>query len=76
MSGWISVEERLPLNGQRVIVFAKSKLRDPHISICTFYQQCREDMMREKRSTPRQMWSRGIYEVTHWMPLPEPPKEG
>ena len=70
MNEWISVKERLPISGQRVVVFAKSKWGSPHVTICTFY------VIRENRVIPRLRWSRGIYEVTHWMPLPEPPEEG
>lgn len=78
---WISVEERFPEIDTNVLVYAIGKIDgfigDTVIAIsrrCVF------------RLFP---WNEGIevwenpwqyfttdYDVTHWMPLPEPPKEG
>ena len=58
---WISVEERLPPCGERVLITEGSAVFEAYLSISN-------------------KWVRngiGWMEcVTHWMPLPEPPKEG
>lgn len=60
MLNWVSVEERLPRDGQSVLVWCSSRMLTKHVSFSTFYKG---------------KWSRRVKEVTHWMPLPEPPKE-
>lgn len=65
-SGWISVEERLPPRCQMdVLVYTKGIFR---------YD------MKIYFGKNKGGWGDGCnkgqpYEVTHWMPLPEPPKE-
>lgn len=59
--GWISVKERLPENGQRVLV---------HYRIG---ETCDITETRYVAGGYIGYWGGG---VTHWMPLPEPPKEG
>ena len=60
--GWISVKERLPERGTRVIVIAKSN-GEKHITIATFGKGF-------------QMTGRRAYwRITHWMSLPDLPKE-
>lgn len=79
-SKWISVDERLPEIDMNVLVYAVGKIDgfigDTVIAI-------------SRRSVFRLFpWNEGVeiwenpwqyfttdYEVTHWMPLPEPPKE-
>ena len=62
---WISVEDRLPDNGlERVLVF----LRDDDFT---------KPIGENKIDTDRYLdgkWVRWGRFVTHWMPLPEPPK--
>lgn len=60
-SKWISVDDRLPDNDNRVIVYMPEN-RMSHIKIDT-------DRLVKGR------WVRWNTCVTHWMPLPEPPKE-
>lgn len=59
---WISVEERLPEEGETVLCYYESDL----MGVCTRLHEIWED-------------SYGYWEsddaITHWMPLPEPPKE-
>lgn len=62
---WISVEERLPEEGERVLC------TDGH---CVFEQY------RVPLSCVYGTWNRGglkspMQNVTHWMPMPEPPEE-
>jgi len=61
-SQWIPVTERLPENQQRVIVQRK---KCPMVMGWLMFGKWHTDFGRMYRN----------YEVTHWMPLPEPPKE-
>jgi len=60
---WIPVTERLPEEGENILVANK---RGKHYDIDkgwwngTFFNRCSKG---------------GYHNVTHWMPLPEPPKE-
>lgn len=64
---WISVEDRLPENGlERVLVFLRENDFTKYIG-------------ENKIDTDRYIdgkWVRWSKHVTHWMPLPEPPKKG
>lgn len=60
MGEWIKCSERLPDSKERCLVFTKS--HDVGIS-------------RMMGRNLRGEWTCCGYEVTHWMPLPEPPKE-
>ena len=55
---WIPVTERLPEQGQEVIVYDGGVLK-PKVFCYLFWNPNYDN------------WAR----VTHWMPLPEPPKE-
>lgn len=59
---WISVEDRLPEEGETVLCYYESDL----MGVCTRLHEIWED-------------SYGYWEsddaITHWMPMPEPPKE-
>ena len=72
---WISVEESLPDDDVDVIVYIASKKEnvDSVIAI-TQYTHSMHGYNIEGWCSPWQycFWDR---EVTHWMPLPEPPKE-
>lgn len=58
---WISVDETLPVYNSRVLVYDVSK--NIRIGIYTEIGWC------SQYENPL------IYKVTHWQPLPEPPKE-
>lgn len=62
---WIPVSERLPEKQQRVLVYCESKTIRKHITSCTYMG----GYLGSKQ------WSRHVRNVTHWMPLPEPPAE-
>lgn len=65
---WIPVTERLPESEGTYLVYTKRG----SVYASHFYEKkvFRDDYVRE------QQWSqRGKVKVTHWMPLPEPPKE-
>lgn len=57
---WISVEERLPEENVRVLVYLKSDAQP----------FTRFDTDRRRNGE----WVRWVTGITHWMPLPEPPK--
>ena len=65
---WISVEERLPEECDIYLahVMHSYNKEDLYALVCVEY------------FNPEDGWSSlsDLYEVTHWMPLPEPPKEG
>lgn len=65
---WISVKDRLPEKEQRVLVFYKvigEKNRIHNDVIATNWRKSNGDFIPFED-----------YEITHWMPLPEPPKDG
>lgn len=63
MADWISAKERLPDEYTTVVVCAKDgKLQ--RITTCNFNK--RHFVLAGQRA---------YWKVTHWMPLPEPPKE-
>lgn len=60
MSEWISVKDRLPMKNDRVLVYRpEMKESDVGAGSVQFGWNC----------------SRKKTDITHWMPLPEPPKE-
>lgn len=63
-SRWISVEERLPEDGKNVLIFVRTMSRWWHMEVDwhtgnSWYNNAETN------------WNK----ITHWMPLPEPPKE-
>lgn len=66
-NGWISVEDRLPdKNGQYLCWFGKNRMAKG-AAIATYL---------EMRKSFGSLESLETYpNVTHWMPIPEPPKE-
>lgn len=76
LPGWISVKERLPddkKDGETVLAFVSGK---PHKNITLCHA------LMTARYFPGEGWVVNEYPewenptITHWMPLPEPPKEG
>ena len=66
MSEWISVKDRLPEPGRYVACIAK---RNPFSRFMPMVARI------EKNGWANLITEQYISEVTHWMPLPEPPKE-
>ena len=81
-SPWHRVEERLPNVDEKVLVFAIGKL-DGFIGDTVIALTSMSDTNRlnhhEKVDKPYWLdpWQYFLtdYRITHWMPLPEPPKE-
>lgn len=63
---WIPVTERLPGDFQKVLVFWREQ-SEPMIDTA-FWQK-------DAKQFDGEHWVRMEDKVTHWMPLPEPPKE-
>ena len=64
MSGWISVDDRLPEFKQECLV-AYKWYADTHLMIGTFY---------DDKFVGKNYHSNQINNVTHWQPLPETPQ--
>jgi hypothetical protein len=67
--GWISIDDRLPGNKSLYLTFSTNS-----------FGCHREVVMFETHGRPRWMSNRHSFadyerDVTHWMPLPEPPNE-
>lgn len=63
---WTPVEERLPDTDKDVLVYATTKfIGGSKIAI---------DKLEEGEQRPIWLYTHGWFEVTHWMPLPEPPE--
>ena len=58
---WISIDEKLPENEERVLVYIDSKRYGKTLDTDRY--------LRDSDS-----WARWNNHITHWMPLPEPPK--
>ena len=65
MSEWISVKDRLPELLDEVLLFTS----EGDIFAGVFFE-------RHENYTVAGDYHRFFYDVTHWMPLPEPPNEG
>ena len=63
---WISVKDRLPEAGEYVVCIAK---RNPFSRFMPMVARI------EKNGWVNPITEQYISEVTHWIPLPEPPKE-
>lgn len=70
MSEWISVKDRLPDDDELVLVYTKDNV----MSVCPLVIANAFANLKNLK-----VWedNNGYYvsDVTHWMPLPEPPKE-
>lgn len=72
MSEWISVDDRLPDPRERVLIFIdyKSDTVSPSIHDSTYTGST----FRRGGATVNALPNNEGIGVTHWMPLPEPPK--
>ena len=64
---WISVKDRLPEDGEYVVCIAK---RNPFSMFMPMVARIK------KNGWVNPITEQYISEVTHWIPLPEPPKRG
>lgn len=78
MSEWISVKDRLPDIGERVLVCAVSKNSGAPLTIITEMSDTNwldNRLKIELYWMPPFQYFLSNYEIIHWMPLPEPPEE-
>lgn len=71
---WISVEERLPEDDVDVLVYAIGNNENSCVAMTSYTHNMHGYNIEGWRSP----WQYFFYErkITHWMPLPEAPKEG
>lgn len=80
MSEWISVEDRLPDVDEQVIVFAEGKIDgfigDTVMAVSRRYYPLRSCNAESTYIDWVAPWAYFLvdYKITHWMPLPQPPK--
>lgn len=74
LNGWISVEDRLPDNKEHDWVLAQVVEDNGymHIPRVMEYRQLKNDWFEETYGWLSE--HNGLFTVTHWMPLPDPPK--
>lgn len=68
---WISVKDRLPNRGERVLCFMKSSGKNQNDTISDNVY----NGILVGSNPPKYVWEWNGDYVTHWMPLPDPPKE-
>ena len=76
MSGWISVDDRLPMEIDQSVPYECKRVLATDGEWVGEYGFCRGD-----GGAPGRAWAEWedyvwppSHELTHWMPLPEPPK--
>lgn len=82
MSEWISVKDRLPKTDGHYLVYKDTGFGFGLQEVCGFARNLKdiddECFTRKKAGFYKYDRECGFYEpadITHWMPLPEPPKE-
>ena len=79
--GWISVKDRLPdAAGVEVLVLAHNNYYDTYVIFIAFLaygeiKWCTYDTTKMTLERPTDNTVNERLTITHWMPLPEPPKE-
>ena len=76
MPKWIDVNERLPeRDGETVLCYVKNSSTDGETYVTGCIQQ-RKHWFLQTCNIGVATFPNHYWKVTHWMPLPEPPKEG
>ena len=81
-NGWISVDDRLPEDGlskdsDRLMIkcLVVSKGKNSVRTLCRQRYIMSFDLKLNKIQYTDWFWSKDANNITHWQPLPEPPKE-
>lgn len=74
MLRWRSVKDELPQPGEVVLAFAEAKFESLIGGTYTLCHQLEHYDGKRSWAEPWQ-YPRTDFEITHWMPLPEPPKD-
>ena len=69
---WISVKDRLPEINQQFIAFVENK---EVCNCCRYQNRSSDNSPTFYASTKTGLLICGLESISHWMPLPEPPKE-
>jgi hypothetical protein len=72
ISQWISVKDRLPNDGERVLIYVPKTQNKYYVA--TFYTL--RDEIKFAMNIYGMSYCWYANDVTHWQPLPEPPKDG
>lgn len=73
---WISVEDRLPKDGQNILVIQNPKTtstKEPLFSKFEIFEE--KHAFRAISDKPHNRYTGFWVHITHWQPLPSPPKE-
>jgi hypothetical protein len=74
MPKWISVKERLPEQDQLVVVLHEDEMGLNHRKPATYFAKHNGKYWLEVTDNSDVAWS-NLCKITHWLPLPEPPKD-
>lgn len=72
MSEWIRCDERLPPDCESVLIYTKHM---PPISACLTYSKNGDAILYHINDWDESDQLLYLDEVSHWMPLPEPPND-
>lgn len=76
VSEWISVKDRLPEKNRAVLCILKFRYGESGLRFTGLLYLDNENKWHNFFSAGDVFGLNEIYEVTHWMTLPDPPKEG
>ena len=71
MSEWISVEDRLPNKEGDYLVFIVDNLGEARMEVMKLFKWATSFNWSEHMNS----WWKEYNHITHWQPLPKPPKE-
>ena len=77
MEKWINVKDELPELDEKVVVYATGRVDKRDYAYAITSRMLRFPFNRACDEVWRSPWGYFFdnYEITHWMPLPEPPEE-
>ena len=75
MNNWISVKDKMPKNGEQVLVAYSYSVDRQCVLLARVYHQKKKKIRASTAFWIEQASGRGLasWDITHWMPLPELP---